>query len=68
LPETVVDGETGLLVDDDRPESVAAALAAILTDPGLARAMGQAGQRRAAMEFSPERSVVIVEAVYQTLV
>jgi hypothetical protein len=30
--------------------------------------MGQAGQRRAAMEFSPERSVVIVEAVYQTLV
>lgn len=68
LPETVVDGETGLLVDDDRPERVAAALAAILTDPARAQAMGQAGQRRAAMEFSPERSVVIVEAVYQTLV
>jgi glycosyltransferase involved in cell wall biosynthesis len=67
LPETVVDGETGLLVDDDRPESVAAALAAILTDPARARAMGQAGQRRAVMEFSPERSVVIVEAVYRTL-
>jgi len=67
LPETVVEGETGLLVDDDRPESVAVALAAILTDPARARAMGQAGQRRAEMEFSPERSVVIVEAVYQTL-
>ena len=67
LPETVVDGETGLLVDDDRPESVAAALAAILTDPARAQAMGQAGQRRAVMEFSPERSVVIIEAVYRTL-
>jgi phosphatidylinositol alpha-1,6-mannosyltransferase len=67
LPETVVDGETGLLVDDDRPETVATALAAILTDPARARAMGQAGRRRAETEFSPERSVVIVEAVYHTL-
>src|SRR5439155_1753834 len=30
LPETVVHGETGLLIDDDRPESVCAALAAAL--------------------------------------
>jgi glycosyltransferase involved in cell wall biosynthesis len=57
-----------LLIDDDRPESVATALAAILTDPARARAMGQAGRRRAETEFSPERSVVIVEAVYQTIV
>jgi starch synthase len=47
---------------------VATALAAILTDPARARAMGQAGRRRAETEFSPERSVVIVEAVYQTIV
>jgi phosphatidylinositol alpha-1,6-mannosyltransferase len=68
LPETVLDGQTGLLIDDDRPESVATALAALLTDPARARAMGQAGRRRAETEFSPERSVVIVEAVYQTIV
>ncbi|MCL6553209.1 MAG: glycosyltransferase [Firmicutes bacterium] len=36
LPETVRHGETGLLVDDDRPESVAAALLDILADPELA--------------------------------
>jgi glycosyltransferase involved in cell wall biosynthesis len=67
LPETVAEGETGLLVGDDRPESVAAALETILTDPGRARAMGLAGRRRAETEFSPERSVGIVEAVYRTL-
>jgi glycosyltransferase involved in cell wall biosynthesis len=67
LPETVVDGETGLLVKDDRPQSVAEALAAILGDPARARAMGQAGRRRAETEFSPERSLAIVEEVYLNL-
>jgi phosphatidylinositol alpha-1,6-mannosyltransferase len=67
LPETIVNGETGLLLDDDRPESVAAALAAVVEDRDRARAMGSAGRRRAETEFSPERSVEIVEAVYRTL-
>jgi L-malate glycosyltransferase len=68
LPETVLDGKTGRLIDDDRPESVAAALAEILVDPVRARAMGEAGRRRAATEFSPERSVSIVEDVYRGIV
>ncbi|MGH7323306.1 MAG: glycosyltransferase family 4 protein [Candidatus Rokuibacteriota bacterium] len=67
LPETVVHGETGLLVDDDRPDSIAAALATILGDPARARAMGQAGRRRAQTEFSPERSLTIVESAYRAL-
>jgi glycosyltransferase involved in cell wall biosynthesis len=67
LPETVVHGETGLLVDDDRPESVAAALAAVLQAPGRARAMGAAGRRRAETAFAPERAVDVVEAVYRAI-
>jgi glycosyltransferase involved in cell wall biosynthesis len=67
LPETVVHGETGLLVADDSPRAVAQALAAILGDPGRARAMGELGRRRAAVEFSPERSAAIVEAVYLSI-
>jgi glycosyltransferase involved in cell wall biosynthesis len=67
LPETVVDGQTGLLVEDDRPESVAAALAAVLGDPGRARAMGLAGRRRAEQEFSPDRSVTLVEQAYRSV-
>src|SRR4029450_1686854 len=45
VPETVLDGKTGRLIDDERPESVAAALAELLGDPVRARAMGEAGRR-----------------------
>lgn len=68
LPETVVNGETGLLVADESPGAVAAALRAILGDPARARAMGELGRRRAAAEFSPERSAAIVDAVYRAVV
>ncbi len=68
LPETVVDGETGLLVGDESPRAVAEALASILGDPARARAMGEAGRRRAETDFSPERSVTIVETVYRAIV
>jgi glycosyltransferase involved in cell wall biosynthesis len=67
LPETIVDGESGLLVADESPHAVAQALAAILGDPVRARAMGEVGRRRAAAEFSPARSVAIVEAVYRAI-
>jgi glycosyltransferase involved in cell wall biosynthesis len=67
LPETVADGETGLLIDDEGSGAVAAALWTILGDPARARAMGEAGRRRAEAEFSPERSIAIVEAVYRTI-
>jgi phosphatidylinositol alpha-1,6-mannosyltransferase len=67
LPETVVHGETGLLVEDDRPESVAAALARVLGAPGRGRGMGLAGRQRAQTVFSPERSVETVERVYRSL-
>jgi L-malate glycosyltransferase len=65
LPETVAHGETGLLVDDDTPAGVAAALRALVTDRDRARAMGAAGRRRAVTEFGPERSVETVEAAYR---
>lgn len=66
LPETVVHGETGLLVDD-RPESVAGALAEILRDRERAAQMGRAGRRRAEDVFGPEQSVMTVERVYASL-
>jgi phosphatidylinositol alpha-1,6-mannosyltransferase len=67
LPDTVVHGETGWLIDDDRPESVAAALGAALTDRARAAAMGEAGRRRAADVFGPAHSVAIVERTYRML-
>lgn len=67
LPETVVDGATGILLDDDRAERVAAALARVLADRAAARAMGAAGRRRAEEVFSARRVVDVVERVYRTL-
>lgn len=67
LPETVLHGETGLLMNDDRPETVAASLAAVLGEPERARAMGAAGRRRAERDFSPHRAIGLVEQVYLSL-
>jgi glycosyltransferase involved in cell wall biosynthesis len=64
LPETVVHGETGFLIDDDSPESVARALEAILEDPARRVAMGRAGRLRAEECFGPDRSLETVERVY----
>ncbi|HTK91270.1 MAG TPA: glycosyltransferase family 4 protein [Verrucomicrobiae bacterium] len=68
LPDTVAHGETGLLLDDERPEAVESALAALAADPARARRMGEAGRRRALEEFSPSRHAAQVEAVYREAV
>jgi len=67
LPDTVVDGETGVLLDDDRADTIAAALVGVLADPERAAAMGRAGRRRAETVFSAEHAVEIVERVYRSL-
>jgi alpha-maltose-1-phosphate synthase len=57
IPEIVVDGETGYLVDYDqeRPESFTTALATrveeLLSDPALAIRMGKVGRARAIKDF-----------------
>jgi starch synthase len=58
IPEVVVEGETGLLVDltpDDPADferRLAAALNEVATDPARARAMGLAGRERAVRDFA----------------
>ena len=44
--ESLVDGETGILVDGKRTEAVADAVASLLADPARAAAMGAAGRER----------------------
>ena len=68
LPETVVHGVTGLLVDDDRPESVAAALRALVARPEQAAAMGRAGRERARTLFGSDAHAAQVERVYRRIV
>jgi glycosyltransferase involved in cell wall biosynthesis len=67
-PEAVVDGETGILVPPGTPPSLAEALLALLRKPEIARAMGEAGRRRAIEQFSVDVMVREIEALYEDLV
>jgi glycosyltransferase involved in cell wall biosynthesis len=67
LPETIVDGQTGLLLDDDLPASVAQALSHVLRDRDRSVAMGRAGRQRAEVVFSADAVVSIVERTYRTI-
>jgi glycosyltransferase involved in cell wall biosynthesis len=64
LPDAVLHGETGLLLDEPSPGAVADSLARLLSNPGEARAMGEAGRRRALALFTSERHAAVTEAMY----
>jgi glycosyltransferase involved in cell wall biosynthesis len=52
IPEVVLDGETGLLVDEHDVSGMAEAMATLLGDTNRARAMGEAGRRRVLANFT----------------
>ena len=52
IPEAVLDGETGLLVDEHDVEGMAAAIDSLLSDPERFRAMGTAGRRRVISHYA----------------
>jgi glycosyltransferase involved in cell wall biosynthesis len=64
LPEIVADGETGLVVPPSDAEALADAIVTLAGDLPRASAMGEAGCARALTEFTPERCVERVEALY----
>ena len=64
LPEAVVHGETGLLLEELTAAAVAASLEQLLSNSAEARAMGEAGRRRAMDLFTPERHAAAMEAMY----
>jgi glycosyltransferase involved in cell wall biosynthesis len=47
IPDVVWDGETGLLVDPDRPQEIADALVLVLSDRVLAERLGESARLRA---------------------
>ena len=65
VPEVVAADETGLLVEPGDQAGLADALAALLADGGRARALGEAGRRRARDEFSVARMTDRTLTVYE---
>lgn len=66
IPEIIVEGETGLLVDED-PAALAHALALLIRDPARRLAMGEAARRDARVRFDPERLAGFMECFYESL-
>jgi len=56
IPDVVVDGETGLLVEEGDTEEMAAGMIRLLGDPELAGRLGRAARERIQSHFSKERS------------
>jgi len=64
IPEVVVDGETGLLVEAGDVAALAACLSTVLGDAALRERLGSAGEARARAEFSVAQMADRTIAVY----
>ncbi|UCD85134.1 MAG: glycosyltransferase family 4 protein [Deltaproteobacteria bacterium] len=67
IPEAVIDGETGLLVDSDNIEEISQAILRILKDEHFARELGEKGRQRAEAEFSWDKITKRVHSVLEEL-
>lgn len=64
IPEIVIDGENGRLVEPGNAAQLAGALEEILTRPETAAAMGRAGRRRAEELFDLRRSAAVLKGMF----
>ncbi len=64
VAQTVVDGETGFLVDKNDSAGLAAAMTRLLDDPDLRATMGERGRRRALDLYTWARSAESARALY----
>jgi glycosyltransferase involved in cell wall biosynthesis len=67
LTEIVVDGETGSLVEPEKPEAFARAVSWLLMHPEEAQHMGMQGRERISSHFSAEKMVAKVMSLYDEL-
>ena len=67
IRDLIHDGEDGLLVRMKDPGALAATLCRLLSEPSLAARLGRAGRKRVEAEFSLERQVDRLAALYRDL-
>jgi glycosyltransferase involved in cell wall biosynthesis len=65
IPEEIADGETGYVVPPGDAAALAAAIGRLADDPTRARALGEAGRRRAAQRFAVDRMVDAMTALWR---
>lgn len=67
IPDIVVDGVNGLLVPPRDPESLGRALLRLLSDPALARRLGEAARETVQSRFTAEQALARMESLYTRL-
>jgi glycosyltransferase involved in cell wall biosynthesis len=65
--EAVKDGVSGFVVPSDDPAALSAAITRLLSDPSLAKAMGEAGKDLVAQNFTAEAMMDRITATYRNL-
>ncbi|MDO5697677.1 MAG: glycosyltransferase [Dermatophilus congolensis] len=68
IPEAVLDGETGLLVDPGDVDGLTAAMTAVVTDPQLRERLGRAGHERQRRDFDLLTQTARLEEIYDEVV
>ncbi len=63
IPELVVDGQNGLLVEPDRPAALADAIDRLIDDPANGTRLARAGQRSIAERFDANGEVTRLQAL-----
>src|SRR5262249_37925675 len=67
IPEIIENGKSGILVEPDNPEALAAALTSVLQNESLRLAMACAGNARVREKFSTENTGSSYEALFDGL-
>jgi len=67
IPDAVVDGGSGILVDPASPAAVADGLQRLLTDSGLRHRLGAAGRARVEATYNWDQAAAAVRRIHQEL-
>jgi glycosyltransferase involved in cell wall biosynthesis len=67
IPELLSDGDAGLLVETEDPDSVASAVVSILSDPTYGKRMGSAGREVITRRYSLGAIYQLHASVYRQL-
>lgn len=65
VPELLIDGENGLVVEPDDPPALAAALLRLIREPALRQALGSAAERRVREHFDHRSSIGQLKALFE---
>ena len=66
VPEIIDQGRTGLIVPENDPASLAAAIDQLLADPRGRRIMGRAGRQKAEREFDLRSSAIRLRGLFES--